>query len=230
METPSTLRKSSQEVADLNDRLAREHPIDDYYERSFFVVRYVEQGRLAIIRRMVGSAAGLRILEVGSGGGHVLRMFPEARLTAVDVSKVFLDTAKQNLQGYDCEFHLGELGDLDLPEASFDRIICTEVLEHTEAPEEVLSQIRRLLKPDGRAVITVPVDPLIDGLKKVVRKTPAGWLLRNRINWGGDEYHLHKWWPGEFAKLLERDFVIEERAASPGRWLPLRACFACRRR
>ena len=230
METRSTLRGSSQEVADLNDRLAREHPIDDYYERSFFVVRQIEQRRLAIIRRMVGPAAGLRILEVGSGGGHVLRMFPEARLTAVDVSKVFLDTAKRNLHGYDAEFHLGELSDLNLPEESYDRIICTEVLEHTRAPQEVLAQIRRLLKPDGRAVITVPVDPLIDGLKKVVRLTPAGWLLRNRINWGGDEYHLHKWWPRHFAKLLECDFIVEERAASPGAWLPLRACFACRRR
>ena len=179
---------------------------------------------------MVGPAAGLRVLEVGSGGGHVLRMFPEARLTAVDVSKVFLDTAKRNLDGYDVEFHLGELGDLNLPEASYDRIICTEVLEHTRAPQEVLTQIHRLLKPDGRAVITVPVDPLIDGLKKVVRLTPAGWLLRNRINWGGDEYHLHKWWPRQFVKLLERDFIVEERAASPGTWLPLRACFACRGR
>lgn len=230
MDTRSTLRGSSQEVADLNDRLAREHPIDDYYERSFFAVRQIEQRRLAIIRRMVGPAAGLRILEVGSGGGHVLRMFPEARLTAVDVSKVFLDTAKRNLHGYDAEFHLGELSDLNLPEESYDRIICTEVLEHTRAPQEVLAQIRRLLKPDGRAVITVPVDPLIDGLKKVVRLTPAGWLLRNRINWGGDEYHLHKWWPRQFAKLLECDFIVEERAASPGAWLPLRACFACRRR
>ncbi|KPK15839.1 MAG: 3-demethylubiquinone-9 3-methyltransferase [Myxococcales bacterium SG8_38] len=193
-------------------------------------MRLIEQRRLAIIRRMVGPAAGLRILEVGSGGGHVLRMFPEARLTAVDVSKVFLDTAKRNLEGYDAEFNLGELGDLDLAEGSYDRIICTEVLEHTKAPEEVLAQIHRLLKPDGRAVITVPVDPLIDGLKKVVRRTPAGWLLRNRINWGGDEYHLHKWWPQQFRKLLERDFIIEERDASPSTWLPLRACFACRRR
>jgi 2-polyprenyl-3-methyl-5-hydroxy-6-metoxy-1,4-benzoquinol methylase len=214
----------------LNDRLALEHPIDDYYERSFFVVRQIEQRRLAIIRRMVGPASGLRILEVGSGGGHVLRMFPEGRLAAVDVSKVFLDTAKRNLEGYDVEFHHGELGDLNLPEASYDRIICTEVLEHTRAPQEVLSQIRRLLKPDGRAVITVPVDPLIDGLKKVVRLTPAGWLFRNRINWGGDEYHLHKWWPRQFVKLLERDFIVEEHAASPGTWLPLRACFACRPR
>ena len=230
MGTRSTLRQSSEEVAALNDRLAREHSIDDYYERSLFIVRAIEQRRLAIIRKMVGPPAGLRILEVGSGGGHVLRMFPEARLTAVDVSEVFLDTAKRNLKGYDVEFHLGELGDLDLPQASYDRVICTEVLEHTRAPDEILSQIRRLLKPEGRAVITVPVDPLIDGLKKVVRLTPAGWLLRHRINWGGDEYHLHRWWPRQFERLLGRDFIVQDREASPVNWFPLRACFACRRR
>ena len=43
-----------------------------------------------------------------------MRMFPEARLTAVDLSKVFLETAKRNLEGYDAEFHLGELSDLNL--------------------------------------------------------------------------------------------------------------------
>ena len=57
-------------------------------------------------------------------------------------------------------------------------------------------------KPAGVAVITVPNDPLIDGLKAFVKKTPVGWVLGNRIQWGGDIYHLHKWTPDQFLKLL----------------------------
>ena len=75
----------SDDVEALNDRLATEHPIDDYYARSAWPIRFIERERLAIIRRMVGPHAGLDIAEIGSGGGHVLRMFPDARLTAVDV-------------------------------------------------------------------------------------------------------------------------------------------------
>lgn len=221
---------TSDEVSSLNDKLAREHPIDAYYADSPFVVRWIEGKRLAIIRDMVSARPGVSILEVGSGGGHVLRQFRQAKLTAVDVSEVFLETAKKNLRGYDVEFKHGQIEKLGLPEKSFDRIICTEVLEHTTDPSVILAEIRRLLKPNGWAVITVPVDPLIDGLKKVVRVTPVGWVLRNRLNWGGDHYHFHKWWPRQFERLLEKHFTVEDKAAAPFDWLPLRACFRCQPR
>lgn len=210
-----------------NDRLATEHPIDDYYERSAWPIRFIERERLAIIRRFVGPHRGLRIAEVGSGGGHVLRMFPDARLTAIDVSGVFLEIAKKNLRGYDVEFLKGELAHLALDTATFDRVICTEVLEHTEHPKAILAEIRRILKPGGVAVITVPNDPLILRLKGIVRRTPVGLLLRDRVHWGGDEYHLHTWAPAEFEGLLSAYFQVTDRAAAPHNALPIRACFRC---
>lgn len=216
-----------EDVSELNDRLAREHPIDDYYARSLWPIRFIERRRLEIIRDMVGPHRGLQIAEIGSGGGHVLRMFPDAHLTAVDVSRVFLDTARRNLRGYDARFLLGEPSALALPAASFDRVICTEVLEHTRDPAAVLAEIRRLLRPDGVAVITVPNDPLILRLKGLVRHTPVGWLLRDKVSWGGDEYHLHVWTPAEFEQLLSPHFQVQQRAASPSAALPVRACFRC---
>ena len=121
-------------VAAPHDRLAREHPIDDYYARSPLPVRLIERERLAIIREMMGEVRGLEIAEIGSGGGHVLRMFPGAKITAIDVSDIYLDTARKNLAGYDARFVKGEVDKLDLPANGFDRIICTEVLEHTVDP------------------------------------------------------------------------------------------------
>ncbi|MGK3984801.1 methyltransferase domain-containing protein [Sorangium sp. So ce136] len=215
------------DVEALNDRLAREHPIDDYYDRAPLPIRLIERERLAIIRDMLGDCAGLELAEIGSGGGHVLRMFPRARITAIDVSDVFLDTARKNLAGYDARFLKGEVDRLDLPAASFDRVICTEVLEHTVDPSAVLAAIARLLRPDGVAAITVPNDPLIARLKGLVRRTPVGYLLRDRVQWGGDVYHLHQWTPDEFGRLLARHFRVTERRAAPHGALPIRACFRC---
>lgn len=214
-------------VGELNDRLAREHSIDDYYARSPLPIRLIEQKRLAIIREMIGECAGRELAEIGSGGGHVLRMFPRAKITAIDVSDIFLDTAKKNLAGYDAKFIKGEVDKLDLPAASFDRIICTEVLEHTLDPEAILRALSKLLKPAGVAVITVPNDPLILKLKGIVRRTPVGWVLRDRIEWGGDIYHLHKWTPAEFRRILERHFRVTESSSAPHDALPIRACFRC---
>ncbi|MES1206468.1 MAG: class I SAM-dependent methyltransferase [Pseudomonadota bacterium] len=214
----------------MNDRLALEYPINDYYERSPFFIRWIERARLKIIGEMVAENPGDRILEVGSGGGHVLRMFKRSRLTAVDVSDVFLKIARENLSGYDVRFIQGEVAQLGLPAASFDRIICTEVLEHTTNPEEILAEIARLLTPTGRAVITVPNDLLIMDLKHIVRLTPVRWLFATKIDWGGNEFHIHKWRPAEFRSLLERFFVVEQYRSAPLGVLPIRACFLCRGR
>lgn len=219
-----------EDVEALNDRLAREYPIDDYYARSPLPIRLIERRRLAIIRRFVGDARGLDLAEVGSGGGHVLRMFRGARITAIDVSGAYLDVARRNLAGYDARFVKGEVDKLDLPAASFDRIVCTEVLEHTVDPAAVLGAIARLLRPDGVAAITVPNDPLILRLKGVVRRTPVGWALGDRVKWGGDEYHLHQWTPAAFERVLDRYFSVTDRSMAPFAALPIRACFRCVRR
>jgi 2-polyprenyl-3-methyl-5-hydroxy-6-metoxy-1,4-benzoquinol methylase len=215
------------DVGEFNDRLAREHSIDDYYERSPLLIRLIERRRLAIIRTMAGESAGLDLAEIGSGGGHVLRMFPRARLTAIDVSEVQLAAARKNLQGCDARFIKGEVDKLDLPPASFDRIICTEVLEHTVDPAAILATIAHLLRPTGIAVITVPNDPLINRLKELVRRTPIGYVLRGRIQWGGDDYHLHRWTPAEFERLLGRYLRVTARRAAPLDSFPIRACFRC---
>lgn len=215
------------DVEALNDRLATEHPIDDYYARSPLPIRLIERRRLAIIREMVGDGAGQEIAEVGSGGGHVLRMFPRARLTAIDVSQIFLDTARKNLVGFDARFLKGEIDKLALPAQSFDRIICTEVLEHTVNPAAILAEIARLLRPDGVAVITVPNDPLIHRLKQIVRRTPVGWAMGDRIQWGGDVYHLHQWEPAQFERLLTSHFRVTSRGFALHATLPIRACYRC---
>jgi SAM-dependent methyltransferase len=45
---------------------------------------------------------------------------------------------------------------LPFDDASFDAIICTEVLEHCRDPAGALAEVRRVLRPGGRAFITTP--------------------------------------------------------------------------
>lgn len=214
------------DVESINDELAREHPIDDYYERSPWPIRYVESKRLAIIREFMGEVDGLDVLEVGSGGGHVLRMFPSARLTALDVSSVYLESARRNLSGLDVRFVKGEVEKTDWRGQQFDRVICTEVLEHTIDPDAILGAIARLLRPSGVAVITVPNDPLILRVKIALRHVRPRRLVQ-RFEWGGDRYHVHSWTPGEFESLLSRHVRIVARRMAPFSAVPLRACFKC---
>ncbi|MFH1109904.1 MAG: class I SAM-dependent methyltransferase [Planctomycetota bacterium] len=211
-----------------NDAFALEHDIDEYYERSNIFIRCIEAHRLRCIARMAHACPPDRILEVGCGGGHILRLFPHSRLTGVDVSGRMLEKARKNLAGYQVQLLKGELQHLNLPNGGFDKIICSEVLEHVIDPDAVLAQIRRLLAPHGRVVITLPNDDLIHRMKNLLRRTGANRLpFCGRIAWGGDDYHLHLWRIPEMRALLARFFAIQEESFVPGRWLPVRCCFQC---
>jgi len=45
---------------------------------------------------------------------------------------------------------------LPFPDATFDRIICSEVMEHIPDDEAAMAEVRRVLKPGGRIAVTVP--------------------------------------------------------------------------
>lgn len=215
-------------VEEWNDAFSREHDIDDYYARSGLLIRWIESIRLRRIRDLLAARPGDRVLEVGCGGGHVLRMFPQCALTGVDVSGEMLAKARRNLDGYPVRLLKGELHTLGLADASFDRIICSEVLEHVIDPESVLSEMRRLLAPSGRVVVTFPNDALVNRLKGLIRATGLTALPPfRRISWGGDHYHLHAWGVREMRELIARYFTPVAKRYAPSVLLPIRCCFAC---
>ncbi|MBU6407886.1 MAG: methyltransferase domain-containing protein [Alphaproteobacteria bacterium] len=45
---------------------------------------------------------------------------------------------------------------IPFPDATFDYVLCTEVLEHVENPGELIAEMRRVLRPGGLIVATVP--------------------------------------------------------------------------
>jgi ubiquinone/menaquinone biosynthesis C-methylase UbiE len=223
-----TRPQTPEEVERFNDTFAREHDINAYYADSGPLIRFIEERRLQIIERMANVRRGDRLLEVGCGGGHVLQRFPQAKITGVDVSGEMLNKAREKLTGLDFELLKGELQALELPEKSFDAIICTEVIEHVVEPEPILEEIARLAKPNARIVITFPNDNLINGIKGVIKKTGLTRVPPfHRMEWGGDHYHLHVWSIDEMRTFLGRHFRVKDEAFSVTRLFPIRCCFLC---
>jgi 2-polyprenyl-3-methyl-5-hydroxy-6-metoxy-1,4-benzoquinol methylase len=107
-------------------------------------------------------------------------------------------------------------------------VISSEVLEHTVDPDAILGQIRRLVRPEGRVIVTFPNDPLVNRLKSIIRGSGLTLLPPfRRVSWGGDDYHLHVWSVREMRELLSRHFSITSARFAPNRLLPVRCCFCC---
>jgi 2-polyprenyl-3-methyl-5-hydroxy-6-metoxy-1,4-benzoquinol methylase len=95
------------------------------------------------------------VLDVGCGRGLMLADLAARgwRTVGVEASDVASAHAREVL-GLDVR--IGELADCRLPAGSFEVVTLFHVLEHLEDPDATLSEVHRLLAPDGRLLLEVP--------------------------------------------------------------------------
>jgi ubiquinone/menaquinone biosynthesis C-methylase UbiE len=95
--------------------------------------------------------------EIGSGGGEALNILKTSHCTyfPVDLSeknlKIILE--KSDTVVYPA---VSDIFNLPYKDKVFDKMVASEVLEHLEDPVKALTEIYRVLKPGGLAVISVP--------------------------------------------------------------------------
>jgi SAM-dependent methyltransferase len=100
---------------------------------------------------------GERVLDLGCGAGRFLRALREAGAdpVGVELARGAVERARANAPGVDVEL-VDENGSLPFAHGSFDLVWCSEVLEHIPDVGHALLEARRVLRPDGRILLTVP--------------------------------------------------------------------------
>ena len=105
-----------------------------------------------------------------------------ARLIGVDFSAEAVRQAGQQarLQHRDAEFKTGDLTASGLPDRSVNAVLCTDSIQFPEHPDEAYREIRRVLVPGGRAVVTSweALDPGDERLSARIRLVDLGAGLR----------------------------------------------------
>lgn len=129
-----------------------------FYERVD-ANRYGEYGPWMKAALEFSSFAGKRLLEVGFGMGTDLFQFASlgALVSGVDLSPTHLRIARQrfSLYGLPADLRLGDAESLPFGDATFDVVYSFGVIHHTPNTQKAVSEIRRVLKPGGRAIIAV---------------------------------------------------------------------------
>ena len=92
---------------------------------------------------------------------RVLHVAPEKRLSETLLEAGLGEYVCGDLfaEGYRYPDHVRNLDVLDLPfeDDTFDLVLCNHVLEHIEPDNVAISELARVLKPGGRAILQVPI-------------------------------------------------------------------------
>jgi SAM-dependent methyltransferase len=116
------------------------------------LVRVVAARHVRFLAR--GVPRGGRVLDLGCGRGVLLGAFADLgfEVHGVEVSQAAVQGADPRVQ-IRIATRLMEAG---YPSEFFDQVVIWHVLEHLADPRETLEEVHRILKPNGRVVVSVP--------------------------------------------------------------------------
>jgi ubiquinone biosynthesis O-methyltransferase len=131
--------------------------------------------------KYIEGKADLKILDVGCYVGTDIFMLPKTKgftYVGIDVSESVINQAKvlaQSRNEKNIEFKIQDAnGKFAFRDEEFDIIICLELLEHVQTPIEVLKEMKRILKPEGKIIMSTPNADYI--MNKVVKFLPKSLL------------------------------------------------------
>jgi ubiquinone/menaquinone biosynthesis C-methylase UbiE len=160
-QNPALSRQKQWDFADVDQSL-NPQSIVHYLERSRDVSDIQVLKKLSYV--LMEAQAGKFLLDAGCGIGDDVRALaqivgPQGRVVGIDKSQTLLNVARKSSEGLDLsgEFVLGDVSCLGIADSSFDGCRAERVLQHCDKPEQVLSEMMRVVRPGG-CIVVVDVD------------------------------------------------------------------------
>jgi ubiquinone/menaquinone biosynthesis C-methylase UbiE len=101
---------------------------------------------------------GSSVLEVAPGPGYLaieLAKLGTFNIVGLDISRDFVEIARRNTKeaGVEVDFRQGNVSDIPFPDNAFDFVICTAAFKNFKDPLGALTEMCRVLRPGGAALI-----------------------------------------------------------------------------
>lgn len=132
------------------------------------------------------------VLDIASGEGYGSALLSSSakKVSGVDIDPDSIKYASVKYSHHDnLEFLLGSCARIPLSDSSIDVVTSFETIEHHNQHEEMMTEIRRVLKPDGSLIIS----------------SPNKLIYSDNCNYQ-NPYHIKELYYHEFKNLLSRHF------------------------
>ncbi|HPH52023.1 MAG: class I SAM-dependent methyltransferase [Candidatus Portnoybacteria bacterium] len=209
-----------------NEAMALKYNPENYYKSHNFIIRFIENLRKKTIIKMLNPQNDDKIIELGCGAGNLMEAIKSAReLVGIDLSDFLLNLARSKKYFVNTKLIKGNIENLpeEIVNDKFDKIYCSEVLEHVEHPEQVLKEIKKIIKKNGILIVSIPNENLINKFKDILIKFKIFNLLFPNLSVRmTDEWHIHLFNLLKFKNLIANDYSVIKISRIPLKLIPLR--------
>ncbi|MGB8646322.1 MAG: methyltransferase domain-containing protein [Anaerolineae bacterium] len=167
---------------------------DEWRKKRLWQENYQQEALADLNRFAKATPIQTRVLDLGAGmGGFAVALArTERQVVAMDYNLAYCEITRTRARRYGLNLPALKGAGEALPFANtaFGILTCWDVVEHVQDPEKLLSEIARVLQPDGRAFITVInryalVDPhyhlrFINWLPRPLAEKYIGWRQRTK--------------------------------------------------
>lgn len=131
------------------------------------------------------------VLDIASGAGYGSAMLARhaTSVVGVDISSDAVMYAKTKFSQHNLDFVVGSCTSIPLTDGSIDLVVSFETIEHLSDHEEMMCEIKRVLKPDGLLIISSP--------DRFEYSDKPGYT---------NEFHVKELYKDEFSSLISRYF------------------------
>ena len=215
-----------------NDDMIDKYDPDIYHTKSNIIIRTIIRLMQRSMHEMLNPKSCDRTLEVGCGAGNTLEKFLSGKKTVgIDLSLKLLRKAQKRC-GTLTELCAAKAEALPFKAKSFDKVVCTEVIEHLLFPEKCLLEIGRIAKDDAAIVITTTNEIFLNKIKNIVWTFGIDKILfrgdtykpQKRMD---DEWHLQAFDPISFKLMIEQYFNIKKIDYVPSQFFPVHIIVCC---
>lgn len=145
-------------------RRRRDRTAGPYHPRDHAGLAFEIEHRLRYRLAAALVEPGQTVVDVGCGSGWGTALLAEAgagRAVGIEVGDAASAEGQRFAGGPAVELRRGSPEAVGLPDASADLAVCLEAADCVEDPEAAVAELRRVLRPDGIAVVAAPLQPML---------------------------------------------------------------------
>lgn len=168
----------------LNDKLENDYErmVPEFHKNKLIYAEHVTRYLAA-----QSITKGKIVLDIASGSGYGTKLLSESAqfVYGVDINETAINYSKKNYSAKNIEYLTGDGESIPLDDNSVDVVVTFETIEHIKDYKKFMTEVSRVLKDDGLAIISTP----------------------NDIEFSeGNHFHLHEFEYEELVSLVKQHF------------------------